>query len=93
MWFVVIYLWIINLLALLAIGLDKRRARARKRRIPERNLLWLAALGGSPGAILGRWMFRHKTRKRSYSVWMFLIAATQAGAFYLAIVRFPTGLK
>ncbi len=57
MWIAVIYLWVVNTLTLLAFGWDKLRARQRKRRVPERNLLWLATLGGSPGALLGRWIF------------------------------------
>ncbi|WP_424831636.1 DUF1294 domain-containing protein [Ruegeria sp.] len=73
-----IYLWAINALTLLAFGWDKARARRRRRRIPERRLLWLAALGGSPGALLGRWMFKHKTRKRGFSVWLMCIFGAQA---------------
>ena len=85
MWIAVIYLWAINVLALLAFGWDKTRANHRKRRVPERRLLWLAALGGSPGAVLGRWMFRHKTRKRGFSVWLFVIFGVQAMLVYLAV--------
>ncbi|WP_328803302.1 DUF1294 domain-containing protein [Ruegeria haliotis] len=81
-----IYLWATNVLALLAFGWDKARASHRKRRIPERKLLWLAALGGSPGAVLGRWMFRHKTRKRGFSMWLFGILAAQVAACYLVFV-------
>ncbi len=33
-----------------------------KRRVPEKILLLSAALGGSPGAIAGMLIFRHKTR-------------------------------
>ncbi len=85
MWIVVIYFWAINALTLLAFGWDKLRARRRKRRIPERRLLWLAALGGSPGAVLGRWIFKHKTRKRRFSIWLYGIAGVQATLFYLIL--------
>jgi uncharacterized membrane protein YsdA (DUF1294 family) len=83
MWIAVIYLWAINALTLLAFAWDKARARRRRSRIPERRLLWLAALGGSPGAVLGRWMFRHKTRKRGFSMWLFAILGVQATIFYM----------
>ncbi|WP_247742604.1 MULTISPECIES: DUF1294 domain-containing protein [unclassified Ruegeria] len=89
MWIAVMYLWAINTLTLLAFGWDKLRARRRKRRVPERRLLWLAALGGSPGAIVGRWIFRHKTRKRGFSRWLFAILIGQAAACYAAFTFLP----
>ncbi|WP_245709766.1 DUF1294 domain-containing protein [Ruegeria halocynthiae] len=87
MWIAVIYLWAINALTLLIFGWDKLRARRRKRRVPERRLLWLAALGGSLAALLGRWIFGHKTRKRGFSAWLYTITACQAGICYLIISR------
>ncbi|WP_235216196.1 DUF1294 domain-containing protein [Ruegeria halocynthiae] len=87
MWIAVIYLWAINGLTLLAFGWDKLRARRRRGRVPEKRLLWLAALGGSPGAVLGRWIFRHKTRKRRFSLWLFAILAVQVAACYLVVVN------
>ncbi len=87
MWIAVIYLWAINTLTLLAFGWDKLRARRRKRRIPERRLLWLSALGGSPGALVGRWIFGHKTRKRGFSMWLYTLTGLQAGLCYLIVSR------
>lgn len=58
---------------------DKRRAIAGRRRVPEADLLGLALLGGSPGALLARRWFRHKTRKEPFSTRLHLIAAIQAG--------------
>ena len=57
-----IYLVIINLIAFLTFGADKRRARRDRRRVRERTLFLLAILGGSIGALLGMYVFRHKTR-------------------------------
>ena len=57
-----IYFALINLLAFLLMGADKRRARKEMWRIPEAHLFLAALLGGSPGAILGMQLFRHKTR-------------------------------
>ncbi|WP_171101694.1 MULTISPECIES: DUF1294 domain-containing protein [unclassified Ruegeria] len=85
MWIVVMYLWAVNALALLAFGWDKLRAGRRKRRIPERRLLWLAALGGSPGAVLGRWIFKHKTRKSRFGFGLYAILCVQAGLVYFVL--------
>ena len=57
-----IYLVIINLIAFLTFGADKRRARRDRRRVRESTLFLLAVLGGSTGALLGMYVFRHKTR-------------------------------
>ena len=43
-------------------GVDKRRAKRGAWRVKERTFFLLALLGGSPGALLGMWTFRHKTR-------------------------------
>jgi uncharacterized membrane protein YsdA (DUF1294 family) len=59
---------------------DKRRAQNGERRIPESDLLGLALIGGSPGALLARQMFRHKTRKQPFSSYLVLIIVVQIGA-------------
>ena len=59
---------------------DKRRAIAGEPRIPESSLLGLAVIGGSPGALLARKLFRHKTRKEPFSTQLLVIVALQLGA-------------
>ena len=66
--FWIIYLIVINLLALLMMLSDKLRAREHNRRIPEKALFLSAILGGSLGSVIGMWAFRHKTRH-----WYFVI--------------------
>ena len=56
------YLAIINLIAFAMMGIDKKRARQGAWRISEKALFGSALLGGSIGAILGMWHFRHKTK-------------------------------
>ena len=68
-----------NLFTMLRFWQDKQRAIAGERRISEADLLVLASIGGSPGALLARRMFRHKTRKQPFSTRLFLIVAMQAG--------------
>lgn len=59
--------------------LDKMQAIAGERRVPEADLLALAAMGGTPGAFLARHIFRHKTRKEPFSTRLMLIAVVQVG--------------
>ena len=63
-----IYLVVINLALFLTMGIDKRRARREKRRIPEARLFLMAILGGSPGGIAGMYAFRHKTKHSSFVI-------------------------
>ena len=57
---------IMNLLSFLLYGIDKWSARHDLRRIPEKVLLGIAAIGGSLGAFAGMRLFRHKTRKAKF---------------------------
>ncbi|MCH5252767.1 MAG: DUF1294 domain-containing protein [Lachnospiraceae bacterium] len=71
--FVCIYLLIINLAALFAMGLDKSKAKRRAWRIPERTLFLLSFIGGSIGALAGMYLFRHKTKHKKFVIGMPLI--------------------
>lgn len=55
------YLLVINIIAFLAFGIDKRKARKGQWRTPESTLLALAAIGGSVGAWAGMKVWHHKT--------------------------------
>ncbi len=78
--FIAVYLGVLNLATFLVFGWDKRAAAERRPRVPERALLTLAALGGSPAALLARPVFRHKTRKQPFGAWLTLIVFLQAAA-------------
>ena len=62
------YLLAVNLAGLLLCGVDKRRAKRKRWRIPERSFFLTALLGGGPGVWAGMYLFRHKT-KHWYFVW------------------------
>lgn len=64
----IIYLIVINIIAFLAMFIDKRRAKYGKWRIKEYTLFILALLGGSIGAIAGMYTFRHKTKKARFFI-------------------------
>ena len=70
-----VYLSLINALALLLMLSDKLRAKKHRWRIPESVLLASAALGGSLGALAGMWLFHHKTRKPKFYITIPLLLA------------------
>ena len=65
---VFIYLILINALSLVLMLLDKYKARKKLWRIPEGALLAIAMAGGSLGALIGMYLFRHKTRHLQFSL-------------------------
>ena len=72
-----------NFLAFSLFAIDKARARAGARRIPERTLL-TAALFGGLGAWLGQQLLRHKTRKQPFAAWLGRILTLHAFALLTA---------
>lgn len=74
------FLALINSVTLLSFRHDKLQAMRGGQRVREANLLLLALAGGSPGALLARRLFRHKTRKQPFSTLLLLIVGVQAGA-------------
>lgn len=76
----ILYLVLINVIAFLLMGIDKRRAVRHRWRIPEKTLFLSALLLGSIGANLGMQVFRHKTRHKSFVFGMPLILIIQTAA-------------
>ena len=70
----------VNAWTILRFWQDKQRAISGERRIRESDLLGLALIGGSPGALLARQLFRHKTRKEPFSTQLYVITVLQIGA-------------
>ena len=77
------YLELVNLAAFALMGIDKSRARRKRRRIPEAVLILSAVAGGGIGALAGMFLFRHKTRKKKFTVGIPVIMAMQTGFFLL----------
>ena len=62
------YLLLINAAAFMLMLADKRKAIKNRWRIPERTLILSAAFGGSIGALLGMYTFRHKTKHLKFTL-------------------------
>ena len=66
-----VWLFGINLVTFFVFGLDKWKAKHKEkkgtvRRVPEKTLFLLAALGGSVGALAGMKVWHHKTLHKSF---------------------------
>ena len=62
----IIYFAVINIITFAVFGIDKLKAIKDKWRIPEKVLFLLSVIGGSVGALLGMYTFRHKTKKIAF---------------------------
>lgn len=71
------YLLLINAAAFVLMLADKYKAKKGLWRIPERTLIVSALLGGSIGALLGMYTFRHKTRHVKFTIGIPAILITQ----------------
>ena len=76
------WLVLINLITFFVFGLDKWKARRKEthestRRVPEKTLFLLSALGGSVGALLGMKVFHHKTLHKTFRFGIPAILALQ----------------
>ncbi len=85
----VLLIWVLawTLIAFILMGVDKWKAVHESWRIPEKTLFLSAVLGGSPGALAGMYLFRHKTKHRSFTVGMPLILAAQIALVLFLVWR------
>lgn len=84
---ILIYLCAINVTAFVAYGIDKLKAKKQWWRIPEATLLWLAAVGGSVGALLGMKVWHHKTLHKKFKYGVPAIIALQIALAAYAFIR------
>ena len=77
--FVALALLGVNLVTFLLFWRDKQRAMAGGPRIAESDLLGLALIGGSPGALVARQLLHHKTSKQPFSNQLHVIFGAQIG--------------
>lgn len=63
-----IYAFVVNIFSFLLFGIDKLKAKKDLWRIPEWALLFVALIGGSPGSLVGMWLFRHKTKHLKFII-------------------------
>ena len=72
-----IYLILINIAGFAVMGIDKKRAREYRWRIPEKTFFILSIAGGSAGTLAGMYIFHHKTKHWYFVVFIPVILAVQ----------------
>ena len=77
------YLLSVSVTTFLFYGYDKRQSLKNGWRVPEAVLHMLALSGGSPGALAGQILFRHKTRKLRFKAVFVAIVLLQVLAAVL----------
>lgn len=70
-------LLLINAITFAVYGYDKFCAKRGTWRVPEFRLLLLAAIGGSAGALLAMFLFRHKTKHLKFTIGVPVILGLQ----------------
>ena len=81
---IVAYFVALNSVTMMYYLWDKMIAPTHIVRVPEVVLHLLALFGGSPAALLGQKLFRHKTQKTTFRMWFWLIVLVQGvGVLYL----------
>lgn len=76
-----IYLFM-SLVCFILFFIDKKRSETNGWRIREYYLHLVELLGGWPGALLGQKFIRHKTKKISYRIILWLIILVHAAIWF-----------
>ena len=80
------YLVAINLLGIIVIVADKKKAIKGKYRIPELDLWIIALLGGSLGTYIAMKIVRHKTKHKNFMIGIPIIIIIQLVTSILAYI-------
>ena len=87
----IIYLIVINIVAVIVTIHDKRAAKRGSWRVKERTLMLIAALGGAPMMYLTMLLIRHKTRKPLFMIGIPLVLFLELAVLYV-VLRYGFGV-
>lgn len=73
----IVFIWVMNVIAYYLYRIDKRRAEQSKYRIPEAVLLTVSFLGGAFGAFCAMHEYHHKTLHTIFAVGVPIALAIQ----------------
>ena len=84
----IIYIVLINILSGTLFLLDQQRSKKKhKKRISERTFHWLEAIGGVVGILLIMHGEGHKSKKKSYFIWTYIIFAAWLFGVFVVFSR------
>ena len=63
---ILLYVFCVSVVAVIVTAVDKHNAKSHRRRVPERTLMLLSALGGSVAMYATMRLIRHKTRHKKF---------------------------
>lgn len=82
----ILLIW--NILVFSVYGIDKFNSMNNKWRVSEKNLIAMAFALGGIGALLGMAIFRHKTKRRKFRIWIPVAIVLNAVTVYiLTLIR------
>lgn len=81
-----IYLFAINAAALLTMAVDKHRAQTHRWRVRESTMFLEALAGGSPGILMGMYLFRHKTRHKRFTITIPILLLVQLAIVLIVLL-------
>ena len=84
----VLALTVWNIVTFALYGADKSKAKKKKRRISETNLILCAFLMGGLGALLGMLVFRHKTKHLKFKLLIPFAFIVNIGIIMLVLHQF-----
>ena len=80
-----VVLAILNLMAFIFVGIDKKRSAMSTERVPEVYLFFVSIFFASLGVFSGMLFFRHKTRKLYFPVGIGLLVVQQTTLLFLLL--------
>ncbi|MEK4537746.1 DUF1294 domain-containing protein [Peribacillus sp. FSL K6-1552] len=86
-WIILAFMFIINIVGFVIMGVDKKKARNGKYRISEKTLWFWAVIGGGTGTFLGMKHFHHKTKHTSFKWGLPVLMVIQIGLLIKILIR------
>lgn len=86
--YIILYVILINLIGFGIMALDKFKAQRGYWRTPEKTIFTVTLLGGGFGTIAGMYMFRHKTKKLSFTIGLPTILLSEIFIIIYLLIKF-----